>query len=127
MLRTEDLGNGVKIPAGKIHTGGAGVDGGPVAEANRFPVGDRFSAGQVLADQAGAGAALTFTFSAPVDLIWVRSDGGISRADPFGGTPTASLGIQCDDGIPVPITVTATTIKIYAPNSATVKVYGYRY
>ena len=37
-LRTEDVGGGVKIQAGKTHTGAAGVDGGPVTISNPFPV-----------------------------------------------------------------------------------------
>jgi hypothetical protein len=88
---------------------------------------DRYTGGQVLADQTGAAAVLTFTFSNPMDLVWIRSDGGDSRADPFGGTPSASLGIICEDGIPTPLTVRATTVKVYAPVGATVNAVGYRY
>ena len=36
-------------------------------------VADDFGGGEVLADQAGAGAVLTFSFSAPVQLVWVES------------------------------------------------------
>lgn len=36
-LRTEDVGGGVKVPVSKIHTGAAGVDGGPVTTSNPFP------------------------------------------------------------------------------------------
>lgn len=37
-LVTEDVGSGVKIAAGKLHTGGAGADGGPVTLANPLAV-----------------------------------------------------------------------------------------
>lgn len=88
---------------------------------------DRYSGGEVLADQAGAGGVLTFTFSSAVDLIWVRCDGGDARADPFGGTPAVDAGIICEDGVPQPITLTASTVKVWAPSSSSVSVWGYRY
>lgn len=88
---------------------------------------DAFSAGEVLLDQAGADGVLTFSFTQPVDLIWVRSVGGVSRADPFGGTPTASIGVYCADDEPAPLTVSTDALKVYAPSGATVSVWGYRY
>lgn len=88
---------------------------------------DAFLGGEVLADQSGAGSVLTFTFTTPVQLVWVRSKGGISRADPFGGTPAASTGIPCADDEPSPITVQTSTVKVFAPSGATVSVWGYRY
>lgn len=90
-------------------------------------VADTFNSGETLADQAGAGAVLTFTFTSPMDLVWVRSVGGISRADPFGGTPTATQGIYCADGEPQPLTITATVVKVFAPIGATVSVWGFTY
>lgn len=92
---------------------------------------DSYIGGEVLADQAGAGAALTFTFALSVDLIFVfvKSAGGTSqgRADPFGGTPTASQGIPCEDGAVQPIPVVASSVKVFAPTGTTVSVWGYRY
>jgi hypothetical protein len=88
---------------------------------------EKFTSGQVLADQSGASAVLTFTFAQAMDMVWVSSRGGVSRADPFGGSPTATLGIYCDDGIPQPLTVTTTTVKVYAPSGATVTLWGYRF
>ena len=37
VLRTDDVGGGVKVPVSKIHTGADGVDGGPVTTSNPFP------------------------------------------------------------------------------------------
>lgn len=88
---------------------------------------DPFDGGEVLADQAGAGGVLTFTFANSMELIWARADGGDARADPFGGTPTASLGILLEDGIPTPITMQTSTLKVYAAGGVTVRVYGYRH
>lgn len=111
---------------------GSGTTGGLTnteLRSSKVLVGDIYPNGEVLADQVGAGAVLTFTFSNPMNLIWVLSSGTtlVSRCDPFGGIPDASLGIYCEDGIPVPVTVTATTIKVFAPIGTTVRVYGYRY
>ena len=88
---------------------------------------DTYSGGEVLADQAGAGAVLTFTFTTPVNLAWVLVDGDDGRCDPFGGTPSSGAGIPCDDGVPQPVSMTVTTIKVYAPAATTVSVWGYRY
>jgi|SRR5579872_648790 len=89
---------------------------------------DIYGSGEVLADQAGAGAALTFSFvNGPVVLLWVRADGGQARLDPFGGTPTASIGIRCDDGIPNPITIKTNKVKVFANSGTTVQVWGFRY
>jgi hypothetical protein len=91
------------------------------------PVHDRFRDGEVPADQSGAGGVLTFTFAKEMDLIWVRSDGADSRCNPFGGNPSATAGIICEDGIPHPITLSTTTIKVFAPAGAKLNVWGYRY
>lgn len=104
------------------------ADGAAYSGANPLPVRDQFISGEILADQAGAGAVLTFTFSSAVQFVSVRCDGGDARVDPYGGTPSATLGIVCDDGValqrPVPST---TAIKVYAPAASTVSVDGARY
>ena len=94
---------------------------------NPIPASDVFLGGQALADQASTGAVLTFTFASPVQLIWVKPTGGTCRVDPFGGTPAASVGIPCDDGIPNPLTVRTTVIQVFANSGVTVSVWGYRY
>lgn len=87
---------------------------------------ESFVGGQALPDQSGAGGVLTFTFSSPVDLFWVRSVGGVSRADPFGGTPSVSAGVYCGADEPTPLSVTTTTVRVFAPAGATVSVWGFR-
>lgn len=97
------------------------------------PVYDRYSSSEILVDQAGAAGVLTFTFSSPVDLIWIVDVGAattnISRADPFGGTPAASTGIPVLNQTPTPIAVApaTATVKVYAPVGSTIAMYGQRY
>lgn len=98
-----------------------------VYRTEKYPTQDTFESGEVLADQAGAGAVLTFTFSSKVDLVWVRAAGGDVRIDPFGGTPTSGLGIVGEAGIPVPINVRTKVVKVYASAGTTVNVWGLRY
>lgn len=92
---------------------------------------DFYTAGECLADQNGDGTAKTYAFSAPVQLVYVevKSSGGTSqgRADPFGGTPTASAGIPCEDGAATAIPVTTSSVKVFAPSGCTVTVWGFRY
>jgi hypothetical protein len=94
---------------------------------------DAYASGEILADQAGVGAVLTFTFAEPVDLIWVTDVGAmttnISRCDPFGGMPTASAGIPVLNGVPTPIAVTPAldTIKVFAAAGSTISMYGHSY
>lgn len=89
---------------------------------------DDYQTGEILADQNGTGAVLTFTFSAAVSLIVVQSTGTslVSRCDPFGGTPTASLGIRLDDGVPNYVAVATSSVKVFAPSGASIAVYGLR-
>lgn len=90
---------------------------------------DDYSGGEVLADQTGAGAVLTFTFSAAVQLVVVHGDGAdgeFARADPFGGDPSAVLGIPCGDEIPTFLPVTTSSVKVFAPVGMVVSVWGYR-
>lgn len=101
--------------------------------AERWPVKDDYSGGEILADQTGAGAALTFTFSAAVDAVWVYAVDpadltatGEIRVDPFGGTPTSSFGVPVPYGSAFPLTAPMTTLKVYAESGARVTVVGYR-
>lgn len=98
--------------------------------ASAVPVRDDYTTGEVLADQTGAGGVLTFTFSAPVHMVWVRDIGAtasnVSRVDPFGGTPSSTTGIAVPNGEPTPITVTTSSVKVFAPTGSTIAVYGYR-
>lgn len=109
---------------------GSQVVTGPLTDtqlrASNIGVQDEFTADEPLPDQPGADDVLTFTFAADVSLIWVRSIGGVSRAS-VSATPTPVLGTYCADGEPVPITVRASSIKVYAPTGVTVSVVGYRY
>lgn len=104
---------------------------GSVRVGGTVAVQDKFSGGEILADQVGAGAVLTFTFTSAVQMVWVRDIGAtltnVSRADPFGGTPTATLGIAIPNGEPTPLTITTSSVKVYAPVGSTISVYGYRY
>lgn len=83
--------------------------------------------GEILADQLGDGTVKTFTFSSPVQLVWIRFDGGNGRVDPFGGTPdlVTDAGIFCENGIPTPITVQCTVLKAIG-SVGSIRVYGYR-
>jgi hypothetical protein len=104
-------------------------------QVSNFPatqvVRDSYASGEILADQTAGGTALTFNFAAPVQLIYVQVKTalgtGSGRADPFGGTPTASSGIPCDDGVPQAIPVQSSSVKVFATTGATVSVWGYRY
>lgn len=97
-------------------------------QANPIKVGDDFSGGEILAQQNGANAVLTFNFSSAVHRVFVESSGvGLtSRADPFGGTPTSTTGIPCRDEDVLEIKVTTTIVRVYAPTGAIVNVWGLR-
>jgi hypothetical protein len=89
-------------------------------------VSDVFLDGEALARQTSPGGVLTFTFAAPRDLVWVRVDGvPLAYADPFGGTPADGLGVPCEDGIPQPLTIRTSVVKVWAASGATVSVWGY--
>jgi hypothetical protein len=85
---------------------------------------DTYTADEALASQVGAGAVLTFTFSAPMDLVWVRSQGGTSFAK-ITGTPALGNGIYCEDGVPQPVTRRTSVVKVWAPGGATVYAWGF--
>lgn len=111
---------------GKIFLPSQTLDQG-AAGSEEWPVKDDFDGGQVLAEQTGAGAVLTFTFSAPVNLVVVEASGLIdARADPFGGTPTATLGIPCRDETPVYLPIITSSVKVWAGVGVAVNVWGFR-
>lgn len=103
----------------------------PVSVGN-FPttqrVRDDYQTGEILADQSGAGAVLTFTFASAVQLVVLESVGAnlTSRANPFGGTPTASLGVPLRDSTPTYLPVETSTVRVFAPSGTTVHCYGLR-
>lgn len=104
-----------------------------VSDSAPIPAKDDFPTGEILADQTGAGAALTFMFSAVVQTAWVYAvdpadltASGEVRVDPFGGTPTASLGIPVPFGGSFPIPVTTSSVKVFADTGVRVTVYGNR-
>lgn len=112
------------------------VDNFPTTQAvngtvgiSNFPadqkVHDDYQGGEVLEDQTSNGGVVTFTFSSPVQLVVVTCTGSDGRADPFGGTPTSTRGVRCDDGIPVFLPVTTSSLKAIS-TSGTISVYGYR-
>jgi murein DD-endopeptidase MepM/ murein hydrolase activator NlpD len=105
----------------------------PTTPEDVQPVADDYQTGEILPDQTGSGAALVFTFSAPVQNIWVNAvnpldltDVGEVRVDPFGGTPSATLGIPVGFGSLTPIPATLTTVRVFAGVGVRVTVYGNR-
>lgn len=95
---------------------------------DELAVADDYQVLEALSDQVGAGAVLTFTFSAAVNLAVVQAVGTslIARATTATQTPTASLGVRCPDDVPSYMTVTTTVIRVFAPVGMTVSVWGYR-
>jgi len=96
--------------------------------SSKVGVADDFQAGEVLADQNGAGAVLTFTFTSSVQLVVIHARGAtlVARADPFGGTPSASQGIVCGDDTPTYVPVNTSSVKVFAPVGMVVNAYGMR-
>ena len=114
-----------KLSISGLWKGGSPV---PVSDTDPLPVSDRLTGFEGLADQTGDGTVKTFTFANAPDLVWIRSVGGISRADPTGGTPSATTGVYCADDEPTPITISGqTAVKVFAPIGAVVSVWGFRY
>jgi len=105
---------------------------GPITDAqlraSKVTVADDYQGGEVLADQAGVGGVLTFTFTSAVQLVVVHARGLnlVARADPFGGVPASSQGIICGDDIPTYIPVATSSVKVFAPAGMTVTVHGMR-
>lgn len=136
-LRTLDFR--MKGMGRQAYGGGTVAFSGPVTVANpgltdtelrasAVQVKDDYQTGEILADQSGAGAVLTFTFTNQQSMVVVHSVGAnlVSRADPFGGTPSSTLGVRCDDGVPVYMPVQTSSVKVFAPTGTTVTVYGLR-
>lgn len=84
---------------------------------------DTYYSDDAVDDITGANAVETVTFSKVVDLIWIRSIGGISRAG-VNFTPTSIKGAYCADDEPTPITIRTNTIEIYIPSGAIVSVWA---
>jgi hypothetical protein len=80
---------------------------------------------EILGDQAGANAVLTFNFSASVDVMYVTCRGGDGRAA-INSTPTSTAGILCPDGEQIAIPIAGSAIKVYAATGTTVSVWGAR-
>lgn len=101
----------------------------PVSDLAPLPVLDDFPSSEYLEDQLGDGTVKTFTFTQPVQQVWVYMKGNLitdeARVTTNAQTPTASLGIVISDQTPTPITVTTTTVKILAPLGARITVYGH--
>lgn len=92
----------------------------------RLDTAEVYEDAEYLEDKPGAGGVLTFTFSSPVHLAWVRVVGGVGRATSTGAEPTATKGAYCAADEPHPITQLASVVKVFAPVGTTVSVWGYR-
>ena len=111
----------------------AGTVTGPLTNselrASAPAVKDDYQSGECLAEQTGTGAVLIFTFSAPVHLVHVEGNGAstdVARVDPFGGTPTATLGFRASDEVGVYLPVTTSSVKVFAPSGMVIAVNGFR-
>lgn len=105
----------------------------PVAiEANEpLQARDQFLSGELLNRQmASSDQVLTFTFTTPVDLVYVFSadhQNHLSSVDPFGGTPSETAGIPVLPGVPQSFPVRTSVIRVFEQQGGTVTVWGYRY
>lgn len=116
----------------------------PASQSNRWPVGisdgtqfvgtqsnpiktsNDFSNGEILSEQTGVDGVLTFSFSGMVQKVIIVSNGEslVCKANPFGGTPSATSGIPCFHQMPVEISIITNIVRVYAPSSAIVTVWG---
>lgn len=133
---SDDLGESIVVEEGSgavvphVYVSNPASGGLTDAQLRATPVAasDRFTSGEVLADQSGADTVLTFAFSSAVQLVEVHCVGGEGRAEPYGGTPSATQGIRCGDDIPRMMPVpSVTAVKVYAATGTTVTVHGQRY
>ncbi len=86
ILRTEDIGGGIKIPVSKIYLGLSGFDGGPVTATNPFPV----------SIQSGSLSAL---------LVGGQGSSPVSRSNPLPITGSVGLtvaGVGISQANPIP-------------------------
>jgi hypothetical protein len=97
--------------------------------ASEVPVSDDYDEQESLADQAGAGAVLTFTFSAPVHMAIVTAVGAdlvgratITPAD----VPSATKGQHCFHEAPTYLVGITSEVSVFAPAGMTVGVVGLR-
>lgn len=88
---------------------------------------DVFQFAQYLPDQVSTGTVLRFQFTPAVELVWVRSRGGLARATIGDGglEPTPDLGIFVEADEPAPITMVTDVVNVWASAGATVSVWGY--
>ncbi len=91
---------------------------------------DDYASSEYLPEQTSSGAVLTFNFTKTVHQLWVemsaQDSSAVGRIRADGEAPTSTQGIPARDKIPVPITVTAQTVKVLAPEGAAVNVWGFR-
>lgn len=104
---------------------------GNTIDAGAVPVPfDDYSGSEYLADQPGTGEVLTFTFSEPVQQVWVEmtsaTDTDTARVRIDGADPTAAIGTLIHPGQAQPITGTTTVLKVLAPPDTTLTVWGLR-
>lgn len=91
---------------------------------------DDYSGSEYLPDQISTGAILTFTFSAPVQQVWIEmtssNDADTARVRIDGGDPTGSVGEVIHAGQAQPMTGTTSAVKVLAPAGTTLTVYARR-
>jgi hypothetical protein len=143
------------FPVNQVISGTVGVQGfdgtNKASNNNPVPVFDDYYSAEYLPDQTNTNptsSVLTFSFSSPVQLVWVFMrgasindegrvtvgvDSGTTDGTPVPGvtdpvvqTPSQNTGTVLQDQTPTPITVVANSVKVFAPVGARVTVYGYR-
>ena len=105
--------------------------GAAAAVASAWPVKDDYQFSEYLADQAGTGAVLTFTFGSAVNLVVAQSTGALLTAratfDNGATAPSATLGARLEDKSPVYAPLAGVpSIRVFAPVGTTISVWGAR-
>lgn len=123
---------GAAVPPDATMIGGTdGANLQPVqVDAKGMQVRDDYLTQVPLTDQAGAGAALAFTFATAVDCVWVTDIGAttsnISRVV-INGTANSTTGHVLQNGTPFPFMMRGiSSVSVYAPSGSTISVCGYR-